>query len=271
MASLGFPGRRCDGTPVVDNVSWRSRGRSSTYVFGRVVAPGSSPVTTVGFCWSETPAPAPECTAPPARNTLRAFGGRAGTEFVLHPRVNDFGTVYGRLYAINARGCVGYAPLIALFVPCFVAGTQIAVRDPETGAILQKRVESVGYADEVLTWDFQHGRLAAHKPAWIKAPAATTRHQALTFSNDATLRVVENHRVFNAATDQFTQSGKRATPFGTRTFTLEDALAFNARRDDGDVDSEGTRLVSHAAIDDDKAPVQFYNLLVGGGHRPSRG
>jgi hypothetical protein len=262
MAALGFPARNCTGTaPVVENVTWRSRGRSSTYITGRVLSAGNSPLRTVGFCWSTTADPPPTYTAPAAHNVFLAAGPRAGQAFTLHPRVNSFGTVYGRLYAVNARGCVGYAPTLALFVPCFVEGTRIAVRDPSTGGVTHKRVETVGYADEVLTWDFEHGVLTACRPAWIKAPAGTYEHQVLTFSDGATLRVVNHHRIFNADAGRFTQSGKRATPLGTPTFTLADALAGAVRPSE-----DATCLIAQEVVVHEQTPVRFYNLLVGGGH-----
>lgn len=102
--------------------------------------------------------------------------------------------------------------------PCFVAGTLITLADGTT-----KAVEDITYADELMVYNFDEGKLDTAKPAWIMQTQHADSYQQNTFSDGTVLNTVgasgtmKAHRMFSVDQQKFVYMGEAV---GDTTYTL---------------------------------------------------
>lgn len=245
--------------PTVANVSLSNDVGRAT-ITGVITSDGGARITEVGFCWTHVPAP----PATVADDSIRHPSAGYPPQFSVVRWSGDEDTLFGRLFAVNAAGLVGYAPQIS-YTPiiCLAKGTLVAVRQRASSgdavspaAITTKPIEDVRYSDDVVVWDFDEGRLATAKPLWIKVSQTVSSYNVLTFTDGTELRTVNQHRLFNADAGKFTNTMCSDTPVGTRTFTLADAAALDEGR--RDVPAHTTALHAGRVVDE---PVEFFNII----------
>jgi hypothetical protein len=143
--------------------------------------------------------------------------------FTLGFFVEDYVTTYGRTYATNAAGTV-YGDVITLYLNiCLAKGTLIKLANRT-----QKAIENIVYTDKILVWDFDLGIFSEAYPLWIKKAETAHQYNLLTFDDGATLKTINQHRIFNKEKGMFTHPMTENTPISTTTFNdsgLEVALS----------------------------------------------
>lgn len=103
---------------------------------------------------------------------------------------------------------------------CLVADTEVEVYDKKKKKRKKKKLIDVTPDDLILAWDFDEGKEVFTKPLWIMEPKKSDSFVLLKFSDGSTLKVVNNHRIFNADKGMFTQvMDDEQTPIGTKTFS----------------------------------------------------
>lgn len=125
---------------------------------------------------------------------------------------------------------------------CLDGETEVYVYDKKKKKRLKKKLKDITYDDLILVWDFNKGEYVYANALWIQKPIMAHRSITLTFSDNTTLKVVGDHRIFNLEAGMFTlASDEKETPIGmttikedgkevtliSRVFKDEEVLAYN--------------------------------------------
>ena len=125
---------------------------------------------------------------------------------------------------------------------CLDGETEVYVYDKKKKKRLKKKLKDITYDDLILVWDFNKGEYVYANALWIQKPVVANRSITLTFSDNTTLKVVGDHRIFNLEAGMFTlASDEKETPIGmttikedgkevtltSRVFKDEEVLAYN--------------------------------------------
>jgi HAD domain in Swiss Army Knife RNA repair proteins len=198
------------GVPTVRRVSLTySESNPEITAVGNVIDEGDSSVTTVGFCWAESPNPTIE------DSTSEQSGAGTG-EFTINDTVEPMDTVlYGRVFASNSQGTSYGAEDTFQTGICLVEDTLISLEDGS-----QIKIQDVTYKHRLLVWDFDNGCFSSARPMWIKKRGDACWFNKLTFKSGKILRTIMRHRIFNADMGMFT-GDRRELPVGTRSFSLD--------------------------------------------------
>ena len=85
---------------------------------------------------------------------------------------------------------------------CIVEGSLVTLADGST-----KPIEEITYDDELLTWNFDEGKLEARKPCWIMQPGTSPKYWHTVLSDGTEINLVgakhNSHRFFNAEQGKF--------------------------------------------------------------------
>lgn len=202
---------------------------------GNVTDGGNSPVTARGFVWSQAPNTTPTIDT----GTVMPVGSGLGEYFTTDYFAN--GLYYGRAYATNAAG-TAYGSVI-IFVPdiCLVEGTLVSMADGTT-----KKIEEITYSDRLAVWNFDEGRFDEAQPLFIKEEQIANGYCLLEFSDGSSLKIINQHRIFNKEEGMFTFTMSEDTPVGTTTFN---------------VDGRDVRLVRTQVVEEE---VRYYNVITFG-------
>lgn len=188
--------------------------RSATiYISSSVCTPNSgcydmNQLQTVGFCWTTTEGQIPTIQLSTKESKSQSCPG----PFKITINNNRRRRVWGRAYAINRGGVVGYSSTVTFVPTCLAAGTQIALQDGTS-----KPIEDLTYDDELLTWDLDSGRITSARPLWIKEPEAADTVEVLTFADGTQLRSL-NHRLYSIDDGAFVEISQKL--IGTRVRVL---------------------------------------------------
>ena len=127
---------------------------------------------------------------------------------------------------------------------CLAYDTEIEVYDKKKKKRKKKKLIDVTYDDLVLAWDFDSGKEVFAKPLWIMKPDVADNYVLLTFSDGSTLKVITDHRIYNADKGMFTPvMNDELTPIGTKTYS---------------VNGEYITLVSKEVINEE---IKFCNMI----------
>lgn len=86
-----------------------------------------------------------------------------------------------------------------VYYACLLEHTSITLADGS-----KKMIEDVTYDDELLTYDFDEGKLTSQKPIFIMTPHIVGNiYSVFTFKSNRILRVFGQHRVFSVQKKQF--------------------------------------------------------------------
>lgn len=121
---------------------------------------------------------------------------------------------------------------------CLAKSTLVSLPDGT-----RKPIEELDYSDELLVWNFDLARFAKARPLYIKRPETTTRYNLLVFSDNSTLKTINQHRIFNKEKGRFTYPMTADTPIGTHTFNVQ---------------GEEVRLVHKEIVHEQ---VEYYNVI----------
>lgn len=181
-------------------------------VDGTVVSEGSSSVISYGFVWSETNPPTL------SDHVIVVGSGPFTGGYTSSPGgLPLFTTVYFAAYATNGVGTSYGAVLSGETQICFAEGTLMSMGDGS-----KKKIEDIGYSDELLVWNFDEGVFDKARPVWIVRPFKANYYGLLKFSDGSELRTVADgrgHRIFNVKKGMFTYSMSEDTPSGAITTT----------------------------------------------------
>lgn len=108
--------------------------------------------------------------------------------------------------------------------PCFTADMEVDVYDKKKKKRRKKKIKDLNYNDLILVWDFDKGELSYAEPLWIKVIETAQSYYLLKFSDGSSLKIVHNHRIFNADKGMFTQAVGEDTPIGTTTLNSKGEL-----------------------------------------------
>ena len=192
--------------PSVSTYAATSIGDNSAQLNGEIVDAGDTPITQYGFDLSTS--------SDMSGSASLLFGaGSAGPYSHTDNSLNAGTTYYYRAFARNEGGTTfGSIEMFSTSI-CLAEGTLCRLADGS-----QKPIEDLTHTDELLVWDFDIGKFATAKPAWIKVTQRTGRVNLLEFDDGTTLYTIGDHRIFNQQTGQFTPAMSDATPLGTQTF-----------------------------------------------------
>lgn len=210
---------RKQSIPSITTISYNVNFDATVDVTAKVTSDGNLSLTEVGICYSlsETPTINDDKLSTVDAGLSPSIPS-VGDEFTETLTLNDyiFETVYARAYAINSIG-VGYGEQVS-FSPeiCLVEGTMINLYNGET-----KRIEDVNYDDDLLVWNFDKGIFDSAKPLWIKKPETSNNFNLLKFSDGTSLKMINQHRIFNKDAGKFTPGMMNITPIGTTTFNSQ--------------------------------------------------
>ena len=150
----------------------------------------------------------------PAYNCVKNNGGSYTYCLNLDGKTTALKTDYAKS---NTYGC--YVGLRRNIPMCLASDTEIEVYDKKRKKRRKKKLIDVDYDDLILAWDFDLGEEVFVEPLWIAKPATTNSYVLLTFSDGSTLKVINNHRIYNADKGMFTAVMSDDTPIGTRTYS----------------------------------------------------
>lgn len=103
---------------------------------------------------------------------------------------------------------------------CLAYDTEIEVYDKKNKKRKKKKLIDVTDDDLVLVWDFDLGKEVFAKPLWIMEPDIADSYVLLKFSDGSELKVITDHRIYNADKGMFTPvMDDDLTPVGTKTYS----------------------------------------------------
>ena len=128
---------------------------------------------------------------------------------------------YLEVYTYSSYGSVLEITEIGTFenIYCFIAGTEVLLRDPETMEIYTKRIEDVLPFEYAAYWSPEKGRLTATRVLAPPIVGDCTEYDRLTFSDGTVLNVFGVQFFWNVDTDRL-QNWADMVP-GTRVCTSE--------------------------------------------------
>ena len=124
---------------------------------------------------------------------------------------------------------------------CLWVETEIIVYDAKRKRKYKKKLRDLTEDDLIMVWDFDKGEFSFIRPLWIRKTEIADSYYLLKFSDGSELRIIHDHRIFNADTNMF-ESGIEV-PIGTKTFNS---------------DGEIVKLISREKIDEE---IEFSSVI----------
>ena len=127
---------------------------------------------------------------------------------------------------------------------CLSGDTIVDVYDRRKKKKLRKKLRDVTYDDLILCWDFETGTCVYVEPLWIKKMEISNRYYLLEFSDGSELKIIGDHKVFDADRNKFVNAGaENELEIGSHVFNSKGQLV---------------ELVSWKIIEDE---IDYYNVI----------
>lgn len=127
-------------------------------------------------------------------------------------------TVYARLP--EEEGCYS-----TICIPCLAGETEVEVYNKKKKKRMRKKLRDVTEDDLLLVWNFDKGDYDYIEPLWIAKTDLADHYHLLKFSDGSFLKVIRDHRIFNADLNKFTRvMDDNESPIGMRTFNSKGEL-----------------------------------------------
>ena len=81
----------------------------------------------------------------------------------------------------------------------------------------RKKLKDLTYDDYVRVWNFDEGKFDWAKPLWIRKETIANKYYLLRFSNGAELKIIKEHKIYNADTNRFVSAIRSKVEFNTYT------------------------------------------------------
>ena len=176
---------------------------------GNVLSQGLSTITEMGVVYSNIN------HLPTIADSIASYTPISiGTFTKIFDTSPDIGLYYARAFATNSSGTSYGNVLTATSYICLAHGTMISMYDGTT-----KPIQDIEYTDTLKVWNFDDGCFDTAKPLWIKQAQTANSYNLLEFSNGASLKTIEQHRIFNKELGKFSYPMTNDTPLGTHTLS----------------------------------------------------
>ena len=126
---------------------------------------------------------------------------------------------------------------------CLWIETEILVYDTKKKRKYRKKMKDLTEDDLILAGDFDKGEFVFVKPLWIRKIDKADSYYLLKFSDGSELRIIHDHRIFNADTNSF-ESGIEVK-IGTRTFNSKGEIVELISREKIDEEIEYSSVITN--------------------------
>ena len=90
---------------------------------------------------------------------------------------------------------------------CLDGETEVEVYDKKKKKRKRKKLKDITSDDLIMCWDFDKGEFVFVEPLWIKKVSTLDHYFVLNFSDGSTLKVIGDHKVFDADRNKFVNAG----------------------------------------------------------------
>ena len=145
---------------------------------------------------------------------------------------------------VQINACYSTVPASIPRYTCLSIDTEVIVLEEDKNGKkrkVRKKLSELKYTDLVLVWDFDNKEFAWAKPLWIRKEETSKSYYLIKFSDGSELKVIGEHKIFNADKNEFVSLLKAKVGFNT----------FNSN-------GELVKVVSRELIEDE---IQFTSVI----------